>query len=49
MPTGQIYVTQPFAAVLATEAPGEFGLVTVGRVTLAKNYGELPMYQLERR
>lgn len=49
VPTGQIYVTQPFAAILATEAPGEFGLNYVGRVTLAKNYGELPMYQLERR
>lgn len=48
VPTGTIYVTQPFAAILASVAPDRFASRYVGRIELAKNYGELPMYRLER-
>jgi adenylate cyclase len=48
-PTGAVYGTLPFAAMLANEAPDEFDLLYVGRVKLAKGYGELPMYKLTRR
>ena len=48
VPTGKIYVTQPFAAMLASAAPDRFASRYVGRIELAKNYGQLPMYQLER-
>ena len=48
-PTGAVYGTLPFAAMLVNEAPDEFDLLYVGRVKLAKGYGELPMYKLTHR
>lgn len=47
-PIGGVYVTQPLAAMLTMEAPGRFDLCYVGRLPLAKGYGNLPLYRLER-
>ena len=46
---GEIYTTQAFAAMLAVTQPDRFASRYVGRVELAKGYGEAPIYQLERR
>jgi adenylate cyclase len=46
---GEIYTTQAFAAMLAVTLPERFVSRYVGRVELAKGYGVLPIYQLERR
>jgi hypothetical protein len=46
---GQIFTTQPFAAMLAVTAPGRFATRYLGKMPLAKGYGALPIYQLERR
>ena len=48
VPTGEIYVTEPFAAILASTAPDRFASHYVGRIALAKNYGEWPIYRLAR-
>ncbi|HEV2747785.1 MAG TPA: adenylate/guanylate cyclase domain-containing protein [Allosphingosinicella sp.] len=48
VPSGEIYVTQPFAAILASAAPDRFASHYVGRIALAKGYGEWPIYQLGR-
>jgi len=45
---GQIYVTRAFGAVLEFQEPGAFELSYVGRVPLAKKFGEEPMYRLSR-
>jgi tetratricopeptide (TPR) repeat protein len=45
---GEIYVTRAFGAVLELEEPGTFDLSYVGRVPLAKKFGEEPMYRLSR-
>ena len=37
------------AAMLAVTQPDRFASRYVGRVDLAKGYGEAPIYQLERR
>lgn len=47
-PIGGIYVTQPLAAMLAMEAPDRFDLCYVGRLDLAKGYGNIPLYGLEQ-
>ena len=47
-PVGEVYVTQAFGAVLSMEALDRCGLSYVGRVPLAKNFGEEPMYRLTR-
>ena len=47
-PIGGVYVTQPLAAMLAMEAPDRFDLCYVGRLDLAKGYGNMPLYGLER-
>lgn len=47
-PVGGVYVTQPMAAMLAMEAPDGFDLCYVGRLDLAKGYGNIPLYRLER-
>jgi class 3 adenylate cyclase len=47
-PPGAVFVTEPFAAVLALEAADRFDCRYVGRIALAKNYGEFPMYRLTR-
>ena len=46
---GEVYTTQAFAAMLAVTEPGRFASRYVGRVELAKGYGVVPIYQLERR
>lgn len=47
-PTGAVFVTEPFAAILALEAPDRFVCRYVGRIQLAKAYGSYPMYRLTR-
>ncbi|MGQ2930336.1 MAG: adenylate/guanylate cyclase domain-containing protein, partial [Sphingopyxis sp.] len=46
---GQIYCTQPMAAMLALGDAREFDCDYVGKVRLAKDYGELALYRLSRR
>ncbi|TVQ23541.1 MAG: adenylate cyclase [Spirochaetaceae bacterium] len=45
-PEGDVYITEQTAAALAVAAPGHYVSNYVGRVPLAKGYGELPMYLL---
>jgi hypothetical protein len=45
---GEVYVTQAFGAILQMEAPACYDLSYVGRVPLAKGFGEEPMYRLTR-
>jgi len=47
-PPGAIYVTEPFASVLASEAPEAFICGYVGQIELAKGYGTSRMYRLRR-
>ena len=47
-PTGAVFVTEPFAAILALEAPDRYDCRYVGRIQLAKGYGSYPMYRLTR-
>jgi len=47
-PPGAVFVTEPFAAILALEASDEFASRYVGRIPLAKKYGDHPMYRLSR-
>jgi hypothetical protein len=43
-----VFVTEPFAAILALEARGRYTCRYVGRIALAKKYGDYPMYRLTR-
>ena len=45
-PPGAVFVTEPFAAILALEARERFVCRYVGRIALAKKYGDYPMYRL---
>lgn len=45
-PPGDVYVTEPFAAMIALHAPERFHCRYVGQVDLAKKYGTFPMYRL---
>ena len=47
-PPGAVFVTEPFAAILALEAGRDFACRYVGRIPLAKKYGDYPMYRLTR-
>ena len=47
-PPGAVFVTQPLAAILALEARTRFNCAYVGRIALAKKYGDYPMYRLTR-
>ena len=47
-PPGAVFVTEPMAAILALEAAGDFACRYVGRIALAKKYGDYPMYRLTR-
>lgn len=47
-PTGAVFVTEPFAAILALESGEAFTCRYVGRIALAKKYGDYPMYRLTR-
>ena len=46
-PEGDVYVTDPFAALIALEAPDDFACEYVGHIPTAKNYGSFPMYVLK--
>jgi class 3 adenylate cyclase len=48
-PPGMVYVSEAFAATLASGGQREFALEYVGRLPLAKGYGESRIYRLERR
>lgn len=48
-PPGMVYVSEAFAATLASSASTDFALEYVGRLPLAKGYGESRIYRLERR
>jgi class 3 adenylate cyclase len=45
-PAGKIYASDAFAALAALEAPRQFQFDYVGRIPLAKDFGEFPMYEL---
>ena len=47
-PVGEVYVTHPFAALIALEAPADLACQYVGRLPAAKAYGTFPMYVLTR-
>lgn len=48
-PAGRVYVSEPFAALLQMREPRRFACSYVGRLALAKAYGEYPLYRLDRR
>ena len=48
-PEGEVYVTDAFAALLATSPGAPFATEYVGRVTTAKDFETIPMYRLRRR
>lgn len=47
-PPGSIYASEAYAATLAALGQGDCALEYVGRIRLAKNYGETRIYRLER-
>lgn len=47
-PTGAVYCTEAFAAMLMLESADAFSQYYVGRVALAKGYGQVGMYRLAR-
>lgn len=47
-PVGEVYVTQAFASMLMFDPEASYGCQYVGRLPLAKNFGEMPMYHLAR-
>jgi class 3 adenylate cyclase len=48
-PPGMIYTSEAFAAILAVDGQDDYALEYVGRLPLAKGYGESRLYRLERR
>jgi class 3 adenylate cyclase len=47
-PSGAVYVTEPFAAVLEMEKNHPFDCAYVGKIALPKGYGIYPLYRLSR-
>lgn len=47
-PSGSVYVTEPFAAVLEMQKDHPFACNYVGKIALPKNYGTFPLYRLSR-
>jgi adenylate cyclase len=47
-PSGSVYVTEPFAAVLEMDGDHMFACNYVGKTPLAKGYGVYPLYRLSR-
>ena len=43
-PEGEVYVTHPFAALIALNGESDLTCEYVGRLPAAKDYGVLPMY-----
>lgn len=48
-PPGQVYASQPFAALAAAQDVAEFSCDYVGQTPLAKGYGTFPTYHVRRR
>lgn len=48
-PSGSVYCSQPFAALCECENVSEFVCDYVGRIPLAKQFGEFPMFAVRRR
>ena len=48
-PPGMIYVSEAFAATLAAGGQRDYALEYIGRMPLAKGYGESRIYRLDRR
>jgi class 3 adenylate cyclase len=48
-PPGTVYASEAFAATLAASNEGRYALEYVGRLALAKGYGDARIYRLERR
>ena len=48
-PEGEVYVTEPFAALLALDPTVGIATEYVGNLPTAKGFGDLPMYVLRRR
>ena len=48
-PEGDVYVTDPFAALVALEDEETLSCEYVGHIPTAKGYGTFPMYVLKRR
>jgi len=48
-PPGQVYASQPFAALAAAQYVAEFSCDYVGQTPLAKGYGTFPTYHVRRR
>jgi class 3 adenylate cyclase len=48
-PPGMVYTSEAFAATLAAAERDQFALEYVGRLALAKGYGESRIYRLDRR
>jgi hypothetical protein len=48
-PEGDVYVTDPFAALIALEEPAGLSCQYVGHIPAAKDFGTFPMYVLKRR
>ncbi len=49
IPAGEVYVTEPFAALLALESRPRFNAEYAGEMAAAKGYGTFRMYVLKRR
>lgn len=48
-PPGQVYVTDAFAALAELQVPGQFRFDYVGKVPLAKSFGDYPVYRMRSR
>lgn len=48
-PPGQVYSSQPFAALAASQSARAFACEYVGVLPLAKKYGAFPLYHVRRR
>ena len=48
-PPGHVYGSEAFAAFAALEAAGQFRFDYVGRLPLAKGFGDFPMYHVQAR
>ncbi len=49
IPAGEVYVTEPFAALLALESRPRFNAEYAGEMAAAKGYGTFRMYVLKRQ
>ncbi|HEY7944121.1 MAG TPA: hypothetical protein VIH15_06440, partial [Casimicrobiaceae bacterium] len=48
-PPGIVYASEAFAATLAASGRDDYTLEYIGRLALAKGYGESRIYRLDRR